>query len=239
MTKSTESEPRNWRPVSASGKCGWAVNGETAVKMPEGEMTANSKNTSVYETARRLIGRRRFKDARRRLLGLAVKGDAEAQYLLGNMSWEGADMSQACAYRWLAKAASQGHPDACYKWACYSSSFTYKPRKTEDDNRRLRIKAARLGSVDSQFGLGVCYATGDWAGPKDSAKAAQWYAKAAHRGHAEAQYNLGMMLSDGEGIRKNTKRALYWLRQSVAGGYTYAAKVLRQLRRQQRKQRSS
>lgn len=148
-------------------------------------------------------------------------------------------MSLPCAYRWLAKAASQGHPDACYKWGCYSSGFTCKPRKTEDDNRRLILKAARLGSIDAQFGLGICYATGDWAGPKDSAKAAQWYEKAAQRGHAEAQYNLGMMLSDGEGIRKNTKQALYWLRKSVAGGYEYAAKALRYLRQNQRRKRRS
>ena len=50
------------------------------------------------------------------------------------------------------------------------------------------------------------YRTGNGV-PKDSAEAAKWYRKAAVRGHAEAQYNLGVMYAEGEGVPKDDTEA--------------------------------
>ena len=46
--------------------------------------------------------------------------------------------------------------------------------------------------------------------PKDSAKAAEWYAKAAKRGYAPAEFNLAVMYQSGDGVSKDSAQAAYW-----------------------------
>jgi len=75
----------------------------------------------------------------------------------------------------------------------------------------------------------VLYATGDfgeWPELKNEAKAVRWYAAAAQRGHAEAQYNLGFMILLGEGTSPNAEIALRWLEQAAQSGSEDAAKLL-------------
>lgn len=43
------------------------------------------------------------------------------------------------------------------------------------------------------------------------AQAVHWFYKAAQRGHADAQYQLGMRLYRGEGIPQNLSQAISWL----------------------------
>ncbi|MBU6320508.1 MAG: sel1 repeat family protein [Alphaproteobacteria bacterium] len=42
-----------------------------------------------------------------------------------------------------------------------------------------------------------------------------FFEKAARSGHVEAQYYLGMMYFEGDGVEKNSENALKWLRQSA------------------------
>ena len=48
--------------------------------------------------------------------------------------------------------------------------------------------------------LGLMHARGE-TGPRDAAKAAHWYRKAAELGYADAQNNLGALLAAGDGVR--------------------------------------
>ena len=49
------------------------------------------------------------------------------------------------------------------------------------------------GDAQAQFYLGVSYQKG-WGVIADSAKAAQWYRRAAEQGHLKAQHNLALLL---------------------------------------------
>ena len=44
--------------------------------------------------------------------------------------------------------------------------------------------------------------------PQDFQKAAEWYQKAAEQGHAKAQFNLGVMYANGEGVSQNYEEAV-------------------------------
>ena len=81
------------------------------------------------------------------------------------------------------------------------------------------IKAkAEQGDPDAEFDLGLEYATGYNHQPtKDSFEAVKWYLKAAKKGHAQAQYNLGLCFYKGEGTPKDIvfSYALF----DVAGNY--------------------
>lgn len=78
--------------------------------------------------------------------------------------------------------------------------------------------SAMQGDVVSQYLLGSMYIQGIWV-DKDAIKAAKWFEKAAERGNANAQYELGVMLLRGEGgLDKDEGRAVAWLEASAEQG---------------------
>ena len=49
-------------------------------------------------------------------------------------------------------------------------------------------------------------------------KAIEWYEKAAEQGDAEAQYNLGVMYENGQGVDVNYKKAIEWYEKAAEQG---------------------
>jgi TPR repeat protein len=45
-----------------------------------------------------------------------------------------------------------------------------------------------------------------------------WYRKAAEQGYPPAEYDLGRMLADGRGVRKNEAEAEVWFRRAAEKG---------------------
>ena len=87
--------------------------------------------------------------------------------------------------------------------------------------------------------LGDLYRTGDGVA-KDYGEAARWYHKPAEHGYAHAQYNLGMIYCDGQGVpqraddndlsgapcsRGDSVRAYAWINLAAAHGHQKAAEV--------------
>jgi len=159
----------------------------------------------------------------------AQKGDAEAQYELGECyAWaRGVTQDYPQALYWYRKAAEQGYAKAqcelgkCYAWA---------RGVTQDYPQALYWyrKAAEQGHAESQWLLGDCYADGNGV-TKDITQAAYWYRKAAEQGHAEAQYELGKCYRWGDGVAKDNTQALYWYRKAADGGSFVAKAMLKDL----------
>jgi TPR repeat protein len=103
------------------------------------------------------------------------------------------------------------------------------PEGAEHD--ALLLKAGELGSRDAQRDLGALYATGDWTGPHDAVRAAEWYRRAADRGHADAQYNLGFMYFLGEVVPSDSAVGLRWLRLAADQGEESSYRLLADLYR--------
>src|SRR5205823_2010478 len=53
---------------------------------------------------------------------------------------------------------------------------------------------------------------------KDTAKAAQWYKKAAEQGDVSAQHNLAVLYATGEGVAKDAAKAAEWFRKAAEQG---------------------
>ena len=79
-------------------------------------------------------------------------------------------------------------------------------------NRDVKGKQAEAAS-DYHNGEGV---------PKDEAEAAKWYRKAAEKGLASAQHNLGLCYDNGEGVPKDEAEAAKWYRKAAEQGYAEA-----------------
>lgn len=80
---------------------------------------------------------------------------------------------------------------------------------------------AERETAESQFGIARVYRTGLGL-TRDDAEAAEWYLRAARRGHALAQYNLGLMYLAGEGVAKSDTEAASWMRLAAEQGHATA-----------------
>lgn len=104
-------------------------------------------------------------------------------------------------------------------------------------------RCAELGDADCQFMIGLNIVPDDWNSwqvtlddgtemPSPALRflgleAEKWLSLSAARGNMEAQYQLGIMLLDGDwGLRKDVHRALEILRTVAARGHSEAAQKL-------------
>ncbi|MBT6026465.1 MAG: sel1 repeat family protein, partial [Porticoccaceae bacterium] len=53
---------------------------------------------------------------------------------------------------------------------------------------------------------------------QDYKESVKWYRKAAEQGHAKAQYSLGFMYGNGQGVIKDHLHAYMWLDLSASNG---------------------
>jgi TPR repeat protein len=57
-----------------------------------------------------------------------------------------------------------------------------------------------------------------WGSVTIEPEAVYWYRKAAEQGYPPAEYDLGRMLVDGRGARKNEAEAEVWFRRAAEKG---------------------
>lgn len=154
-------------------------------------------------------------------------GGAEAQYKLGDSYFFGRVVAQnyAEAFKWLRKAAEQGHAEAqASLGTCYGTGLgipTDKPEKDYREAIKWYRKAAEQGLAVAQYNLGDSYAEGHGV-KKDNAEAAKWYNKAAEQGFVIAQFNLGNSYYNGTGVKKNNAEAGKWWRKAAEQGLASA-----------------
>ncbi len=99
-------------------------------------------------------------------------------------------------------------------------------REMYQDALRLCRPLAEQGDPVAQNALGGLYYSGDGV-PRDGAEAARWYRLAAEQDHAEAQYNLGLLVYyAGRGAPQDNTQALMWLTLAASQGNENAQKTL-------------
>ncbi|VAW54288.1 hypothetical protein MNBD_GAMMA05-777 [hydrothermal vent metagenome] len=131
---------------------------------------------------------------------LAKKGNAEAEYKVGEMYETGFGVKQDMveATNWITKSASQGHETARFKllyWDLEKNGVTASNKKNLEE---LKVKA-KEGNPQAQFYVGKMQANG--VGLKqDYNKAINWLNKAAFVGILEAERELTV-------VRESKQRA--------------------------------
>lgn len=80
--------------------------------------------------------------------------------------------------------------------------------------REEYLRLARQGNVEAMFLVG---AIGISEG-KDKTEAAQWLAKAAERRHPKADFFLGAMYSQGDGVAQDAEKAAWHMRRAALQG---------------------
>jgi TPR repeat protein len=78
------------------------------------------------------------------------------------------------------------------------------------------------------YQIGYMYDHGEGVA-QDNREAAQWYTKAAEKGHVKAQYRLGLFYATGTGVEQNQKEAEKWYRKAAGQGFRPAKDALKKL----------
>jgi TPR repeat protein len=175
----------------------------------------------------------------------AEQGNVEAQYQVGLGFFAGIGLAQddGQAAQWFRKAAEQGESGAQF----YLGLMYKNGRGVSQDNEQAILwfrKAAEQGSGGAQEQLAKmnaaagqdkskaasltpeqAYALRQKAAQGDT-RAAQRIRSAAQSGDAIAQYSLGVMYSDGQGVPQDHAQAVQWYRKAAEQGNADAQFIL-------------
>ena len=148
----------------------------------------------------------------------AEKGDAQAQYTLGLMYYDGKGVTKNYpeALKWIRRAAEeQGYVDA----QCFLGYMYYEgigtPQNYSEAARWSR-KAAEQGHATAQYNLGRMYENGEGV-KQDKEEAKKWYRKSDEQKLAVIKRNL----------RQDNSEAGRWLRPLAQKGDPDAQAVMR------------
>lgn len=89
------------------------------------------------------------------------------------------------------------------------------------DVEKLRARA-ELSDLDAQNALGNAYNEGQAGLKQDYAEALKWYRRAAEKGFAPAQYNLGLAYEQGHGVAADEQQAFKYYLQAAEQGFGVA-----------------
>ncbi|HLK68628.1 MAG TPA: hypothetical protein VKU19_34590 [Bryobacteraceae bacterium] len=137
------------------------------------------------------------KRAREWMEKAAAQNDPAALYELGTYYREAGDMPAATGC--FERAAALGNADALFALA-----------GSQDDSNKpsMVAEAAEKGNAEAQFELGTYFENGAPGYPKDEARAAEWYERAADQDNAKALAALAnLTLRSGETNERQTSRA--------------------------------
>jgi hypothetical protein len=98
--------------------------------------------------------------------------------------------------------------------SCDQSTSTVRPVASVS----VPPAGAAMDCTHMKGALGRCLIAGEVAG---------WFRLAAIQGHADAQFNLGGMFENGQGVAKDRAEAARWYRMAAAQGHAVAAEALR------------
>jgi len=164
-----------------------------------------------YEDAGAAYARGDYVTAMRLWRPLADQGDADAQYNLGLMYFQGTGVLQdyAAAMSWFRKAADQGQAYAQYNLGVMYDKGTGVPQDYAAAMSWYR-KAADQGNAKAQNNLGLMYANGQGVGV-DYTSAHMWLTLAAVelKDAAKARDGIAAKMTPAQ-IAEAQRRALEW-----------------------------
>ncbi|ABK44041.1 Sel1 domain protein repeat-containing protein [Magnetococcus marinus MC-1] len=153
------------------------------------------------------------------LMRLARRGDAEAQYRMGQSLRDETALGNGLddGFKWLKKAADQGHVQAQNSLG-YMYSQGIGTRVDFLKALKWYGEAAKHGDALAQFNVGHMHYRGKGV-QANPGSAYGWYVRSAKQGFAPAQTAVGYLLENGLGVDKNLAEALNWYTQAARQNY--------------------
>ena len=215
-------EPGSNRTDSASGDPSQQPSSEPHLSVRSSSETASKITSDITPSERERIDSLSTEELFAFWTEKAEKGNAEAQYKLGEMHCDGklGKKNFPEALLWYGRAADQGHKDAQH-----SMGFLYFHGLGVPVNKRQAAsffrKAAKQDDVNAQFFLADMYRRGKGVVRNDR-RAVLWFKRAALAGHQDSAYALAEMHQKGRGVKKDLSFAINTYSNLAAAGHTSA-----------------
>ncbi len=173
---------------------------------------------------------RLYQDAALLLQRRASEGDPVAMYCMGEIDFQVLPTNVPRALELFRKSADAGYPQAqATIGALYLKGLPGLLERDPEKGVMLLSGAVRAKSLTARFNLGMAYYNGDGVA-QNSMKAAQWLQVAEKQNFAEAQYVLGMLLTEGDDdLPKNLKAGVHLLKKAAAQNHKLAAAYLKKI----------
>jgi TPR repeat protein len=164
----------------------------------------------------------------------AQQGDADAQNNLGYMYSQGRGIkaSREQAIKWYLEAAQRGHRTAQQNLFALTNDGLQRKSVAPPTAEIVRIKAHE-GEALYQFLYGMSYLVGNGSQESDESAAVNWVKKAADKGFAAAEHQLGLFYLNGRGLTQDQDRAYYWIARAADKKYFTAISWMKTLPPQQ------
>lgn len=143
----------------------------------------------------------------------AAQGHARSQAMIAACygTGKGVEQDLGLSLKWYELAADQGDTDAQFNVGfCYD-----RGKGVEADPARAVRWYAKAAQKDprAMFNLGKCMEQGRGTA-RDVNAAVNLYTRAAGMDHHAAQYRLSQLYRDGIGVKKDRRKADYWMKKS-------------------------
>ena len=132
------------------------------------------------------------------------------------------------AFKQIHKLAKQGHPTAQHLLGMMYENGVGVGRNMSKALAYYE-KSAMQDFGDAQCALGRIYHDGNEVVVKDAEKAREWLTKAAQKNVPEAEYKLGMMHANGDGVPQDLEKAGQYLQSASTQGVEEAKDALAKL----------
>lgn len=164
---------------------------------------------------------------REELRAKAEHGDAAAQAATGAMyaNGEGTGVDMFEAQKWFRKAAEQGNARGQSGLGVLYARGDGGLSKDPTAALKWLGEAVEQGDANAEYYLGFMYARGELV-IKNSAKALEFFRKAALHGHIKAQLELGRALVDRGETGADVLDGMAWALVSAQGGLPEAIKAV-------------
>lgn len=191
-------------------------------RFAEADSAPSPQGAASFEDGFAAYSRTDYQTALRIWRPLAERGNASAQFYVGQLyaTGKGVQQDDGQAVAWSRRAAEAGVAEAQNNLGMSYLTGSGVARDPERAIFWLR-KAAEQGEPKAQFNLGTLH-DNDRGDAQEDQQAAYWYRKAADLDHAESQYNLGVMYSKGRGVPKDDEQAVRWYRKAAEQGLAIA-----------------
>ena len=160
-----------------------------------------------------------YSDAYLQLLPAARGGNAQAQFLLGQLSDNGLGtvaLDPREAARWYRMAADQNHGEAQFVLA-RAHAFGRGVKQDKDLALNWLKKAAENNFEQAMLDLARLHDEGRVV-EKDPVRAAQLIERAASLGNPDAEYAFAERLASGNGVARDQKHAWEWFKRAADNG---------------------
>ena len=176
---------------------------------------ALSKESETLKEALSLHSNKKYEQAFVLFEKEAHKGNAQAQYILGQIYQRGigTDKDEELAIHWYKKASKQKFSAASYNLGAHYDREAWLTTHAPLKNKRYKIAfdwfktSAEQGNTDAIYKVGEYFLFGGQGVPKDYKQAAEWFKKAVDKSHPEAYYQLSRLYYHGHGVTKDFDKA--------------------------------